>query len=147
MPSRAQISVLVLALAVTGCADEETSDGFPHGAFRADVTESVLLDAGVDDESAYRHAGIWTMTLRDGEVVVSDVNAATGRTTTEVFVACVDGETMALGFTECGDFWTAQWVLESDTIRFLDVEAGSTQVGAHLLLSTIFGSTPFVQAE
>lgn len=128
-----------------GPTEPDTAGVFPQGSFRAERPAADFLAAGVDEEDTFDHAGVWTMTFDRGRVVITDINAATGKTTTGESPYCVDGDRFAIGFTECGDFWTARWLQEGDTIRFLDLQVGTDAQGPgeDVLLATIFGSTPW----
>ena len=130
-----------------GPTEPDTAGVFPQGSFRADRPAADFVAAGVNEQDTFNHAGVWTMTFDRGRVVISDVNAGTGKTTTDEQPYCVDGDRVAIGFTECGDFWTARWVQDGDTIRFLDLTVAGAIAGDEALVATIFGSTPWTRVR
>jgi TRAP-type transport system periplasmic protein len=121
---------------------------FPDGSFRTEILVETLLDAGVHREDAYNHAGTWTLTFRDGVLLVDDVNERTGERTTDEGVYCVVDGRVQLGLLgdppACGDFWNAAWTLERDRLRFIDVRSDH---GSDLLIEGLFGSATFVRID
>jgi TRAP-type transport system periplasmic protein len=121
---------------------------FSEGSFRAEITAETLLDAGLNREDALNHAGMWTLTFRDGVLLVDDVNERTGERSTGEGVYCVVGARVQLGLLgtppACGDFWSAGWTLEGDQLRFVEVRSGH---GSDRLIEALFGSTPFVRID
>jgi TRAP-type transport system periplasmic protein len=119
---------------------------FPEGSFRAEIPSQMLLDAGVGREDALNHAGVWTLTFRDGVLRVEDVNERTGERKADEGVYCVVDVRVQLGLLgsppACGDFWNAEWTLEGDRLRFVDVRSDH---GSDLLIETLFGGTHFVR--
>jgi hypothetical protein len=136
-------TLVAAVLASSGCDGADGADGtFPEGAWRAERPEDAFVAAGLSDDVTANHAGVWTISFEDGRLEVHDVNDASGDSTTQAGVYCVDGDQIAVGFTECGDFWTARWVSVGDELHFEELEAGYAhdRPGEELLLTTIFGS-------
>ena len=105
----------------------------------------------MDSMLASQYAGAWEMTFDEGAVSIEDVNAATGQAHTDQGVYCVTGGRVSLGLDhpdhglDCGDFFSANWTLDGDQLRFVDLrtETGDDQ----LLLASIFASTPFTKID
>jgi hypothetical protein len=143
------VAAMVGAAAVlAACGDAEGGDaeeGFPEGTYRMEITREQLQDEGVDPGTAYNHAGTWTLTFIDEQLVVEDITEAQGTQRGEG-VYCVEDGRVALGVLgdppACGDFWTAGWTLEGDQLRFVDVESGH---GSEELIVPLFGSQPFTK--
>jgi TRAP-type C4-dicarboxylate transport system substrate-binding protein len=125
-----------------------SSETFPEGTYRKEITDQFLIDAGIDSMTASQHAGIWTMTFDNGQITNSDVNASTGDRSEEAGVYCVQDGRVSIGLLgqppECGDFWTAGWTLEGDQLTFTDVQSHH---GYDLLIDTLFGGRPFTRIE
>jgi Bacterial extracellular solute-binding protein, family 7 len=121
---------------------------FPEGTYRMEITAEFLIDAGVDQASAFNHHGTWTLTFDDGTLIGSDVNASTGKVSEGRGVYCVEDGRVSLGLLgqppECGDFWSAGWTLEGDQLQFTDVQSHH---GSDLLIETLFGGQPFTRIE
>lgn len=121
---------------------------FPEGVYRTEYTAEFLMDAGVDRATAFNHAGIWTLTFDKGDLVVHDVNTASGQAHETPGVYCVEDGRISLGLfghpagEACGDFWSAGWTLDGDQLQFTDVQSGS---GSDLLIETQFGGQPFTK--
>jgi TRAP-type C4-dicarboxylate transport system substrate-binding protein len=135
----------------SGQATSEASPAeavFPEGVYRTEVTASFLVDAGVEEIAAFNHAGVWTLTFDNGDLVVHDVNTASGQAHETYGVYCVEDGRISLGVDDppirpaCGDFWSAGWTLDGDQLRFVDVRSGH---GSDLLLETQFGGQPFTK--
>jgi TRAP-type C4-dicarboxylate transport system substrate-binding protein len=139
----------------TGGGDQATpganpaEEAFPEGVYRAEITADLLIDAGVDRLEAFNHAGVWTLTFDDGNLLVHDVNAASGKVSENSGVYCAEDGRISLGLLTdpgvgeaCGDFWSAGWTLDGNQLRFTDVEVGH---GSDLLIETQFEGQPFTK--
>ncbi len=126
-----------------------TSTGaFPEGPYRMEIPESVLINAGIDRQTAFEHAGTWMMSFDNGVLTMSDVGpgrAQSGGTG----VYCVADGRISLGLDdrsdmggECGDFWSAAWIESGDQVRFVDIR---TPEGPDPFLEVLFGSEPFTK--
>ncbi|HSM43930.1 MAG TPA: TRAP transporter substrate-binding protein DctP [Acidimicrobiia bacterium] len=126
--------------------DVEDPNTAINGVFRAEILFDDLTRAGIDDETAGQHAGVWTLEFEDGLLTVTDTNHETGVTTLDRGVYCVEGNEVKLGLIgappECGDFWSAVWVVDGDEIRFTDVRSGH---GSDRLIEALFGNRAFVR--
>lgn len=149
-------AVLIAAsTALTACAGEveggdagaDAEGGFPEGVYRMEITREQLQDAGVDAATAYNHAGTWTLTFADEQLIVEDVTEAQGSQRGEG-VYCVEADRVQLGVLgdppSCGDFWSARWSLDGDQLRFLEVQSGH---GSDELIEPLFGSQPFTKID
>jgi TRAP-type C4-dicarboxylate transport system substrate-binding protein len=122
---------------------------FPEGVYRMEITAEFLMDAGIDRPTAFNHAGVWTLTFDEGDLVVHDVNAASGEVHENPGVYCVENGRISLGVDDahirpvCGDFWSAGWTLDGDQLRFVDVRAGHGS--DDVLIETQFGGQPFTK--
>jgi hypothetical protein len=118
--------------------------GFPEGTYRMEMTAEFLMDAGVDRPTAFNHAGIWTLILRDGQIMDPGCPGST-------YSVAGDRVTFQMGPTGagCGTaagkiLFSARWTLEGDQLRFLDVQSGH---GSDLLIETLFGGKPFTKID
>jgi TRAP-type C4-dicarboxylate transport system substrate-binding protein len=139
----------------TGNSDQATPEAspaeaaFPEGVYRTEITADLLMDAGVDRPTAFSHAGVWTLTFDEGDLVVHDVNSASGEVHENSGVYCVEDGRISLGVDDppirpaCGDFWSAGWTLDGDQLRFVDIRAGHGS--DQLLIETQFGGQPFTK--
>ncbi|MFN2487109.1 MAG: TRAP transporter substrate-binding protein DctP [Acidimicrobiia bacterium] len=134
---------------VVACAPETapapvagSSEAFPDGVYRTEVTLDSLLETGIDRPTAANHAGLWTLTFASGVLTVVDINAASGSGVTDVGVYCIEGGRVELGIginepePTCGDFWSAAWEIDADQLRFIDVRTGH---GSDSLVAALFG--------
>jgi TRAP-type C4-dicarboxylate transport system substrate-binding protein len=117
---------------------------FPEGVYRMEMTADFLMDAGVDRPTAFNHAGIWTLTFKDGKIVDPSCPGST-------YSVAGERVTFQLGPTGegCGTaagkvLFSARWTLEGDQLRFLDVKSGH---GSDLLIETLFGGKPFTKID
>lgn len=139
----------------TGGADQATPGASPaeaafaEGVYRTEITADFLMDAGVDQATAFNHAGVWTLTFDGGDLVIHEVNTATGEAHESSGVYCVEDGRISLGLLgeppigeACGDFWSAGWTLDGDQLQFTDIQSGH---GSDLLIETQFGGQPFTK--
>jgi TRAP-type C4-dicarboxylate transport system substrate-binding protein len=117
---------------------------FPEGTYRMEMTADVLMDAGIDRPTAFNHAGIWTLTFKDGQFLDPGCPGST-------YSGTGDRVTIQLGPSGegCGTaagkvLFSARWTLEGDQLRFLDVQSGH---GSDLLIETLFGGKPFTKID
>jgi TRAP-type C4-dicarboxylate transport system substrate-binding protein len=126
--------------------DGGSESAFPEGVYRMEVSVEFLMEAGVDEATAYHHAGIYTMTFRDGRFVGEDVNAVSHERSVGRGVYCVEQGRVSFGAPAdpptCGDFLSARWTLDGDQLRLLDVQYLQ---GSDLLIQTLFGGQPWTK--
>lgn len=119
-----------------------STDEFPEGIYRKDVTLQELLDAGIDRPTAQDHLGMWTLTFQDGQFLDPGCPGST--------YSVVDGRiTVTLGprGDGCGTaagkvLFSARWTVNGDELQFTDVRSGH---GADLLIATLFGGRPYIK--
>jgi TRAP-type C4-dicarboxylate transport system substrate-binding protein len=124
-----------------------STQAFPDGIYRMEVSEQELRDAGVTPVDAANHAGVWTLTFEDGTFLVEDVVAATGESHSDRGVYCVEGDRVRLGIEpigtgECGTFWSAEWTLQDDELEFVDL---TSHFGDDRLITSLFGGRPWTK--
>jgi TRAP-type C4-dicarboxylate transport system substrate-binding protein len=125
---------------------DPTLDGseFPEGTYRMEMTADFLMDAGVDRPTAFNHAGIWTLTFRDGQIIDPTCPGGT-YSVTEDRVTFQMGPTGEGCGTAAGKvLFSARWTLDGDQLRFLDVQSGH---GSDLLIEALFGGKPFTKID
>lgn len=119
----------------------ETVKAFPEGVYRMEMPEEFLVQAGVDRPTAHDHAGIWTLTFKNGQFIGdcpgSSYSVQDGRITIQM------GPQVERCGTAAGKvLFSARWTLQGDQLRFLDVRSGH---GSDLLVETLFGGKPFTK--
>jgi TRAP-type C4-dicarboxylate transport system substrate-binding protein len=123
------------------------STAFPEGVYRMEMPAEFLIQAGVDRPTAYNHAGIWTLTFKDGQFRDSQFrdpgcpgstySVEAGRITVKL------GQSRPGCGTAAGRvLFSATWTLQGDELRFSDVRSGH---GSDLLIRTLFGGKPFTK--
>jgi TRAP-type C4-dicarboxylate transport system substrate-binding protein len=122
-------------------AGSDTVGAFPEGVYRTDMPEEFLVQAGVDRQDAHNHAGIVTLTFKDGRFITdcprSSYSVKNGRV---VIQMGPQGE--GCGTAAGKVLFSARWTLQGDQLRFLDVRSGH---GSDLLIQTLFGGKPFTK--
>jgi TRAP-type C4-dicarboxylate transport system substrate-binding protein len=122
--------------------DQSASDGsFPEGVYRMEMTAELLTEAGVDRINAIEHAGVWTLTFKDGQDVLGDCPGST-------YAVEADRVTIQMGQGGgCGTaggkvLFSAAWTLDGDQLQFTDVQSGH---GGDQLMAALFGGQPFTK--
>ena len=119
----------------------DTVEAFPEGVYRTDMPEEFLVQAGVDRQDAHNHAGIVTLTFKDGQFITdcprSSYSVKNGRVTIQMGP---QGE--GCGTAAGKVLFSARWTLQGDQLRFSDVRSGH---GSDLLIQTLFGGKPFTK--
>jgi TRAP-type C4-dicarboxylate transport system substrate-binding protein len=128
-------------------SEASTAEGeFPEGVYRMEISADVLVDAGVDRPTAFDHAGVWTLTFKDGTFLdPDDENPGCPGSTYTVEGGRVTihmGEGPSCGTAAGKVLFTAGWTLDGDQLQFTDVRSDS---GSDLLVETLFGSQPFTK--
>lgn len=137
------------ATAITTAAtttEAATSDSFPEGSYRMEISVETLMSAGIDLNNARQHAGTWTLTFHSGELTIADEGPGRPRSV-DTGVYCVTAGRVSLGLNgrsdigdRCGDFMSAAWTYSGDQFQFVDIRSKS---GFDQLLTALFGSVPF----
>jgi TRAP-type C4-dicarboxylate transport system substrate-binding protein len=129
----------------------EPGGEFPDGTYRAKITAATLRKYGVTSATITDLAGVWTMTFDNGTFTGSDVNAASGFEHTDHGVYCAADGHISLGLDfpgigkQCGGFWTADWTLDGDQLRFTDLVSATNDPDRRI--EAIFASTPFTRVD
>jgi TRAP-type C4-dicarboxylate transport system substrate-binding protein len=128
--------------------EDEAGKSFPEGVYRVEMPEEFLVQAGIDRPTAHNHAGIWTLTFKDGTFWDGPgVNSGCPGSTYSVQGGRITTQ-MGPQVERCGDaagkvLFSAKWALQGDQLRFLDVRSGHE--GSDLLVETLFGGKPFTK--
>jgi TRAP-type C4-dicarboxylate transport system substrate-binding protein len=126
---------------VQATVGSDTVGAFPEGVYRTDMPEEFLVQAGVDRLDAHNHAGIVTLTFKDGQFITdcprSSYSVQNGRV---IIQMGPQGE--GCGTAAGKVLFSARWTLQGDQLRFLDVRSGH---GSDLLIQTLFGGKPFTK--
>jgi TRAP-type C4-dicarboxylate transport system substrate-binding protein len=127
---------------------DEAVKAFPEGVYRMEMPEEFLVQAGVDRPTAHNHAGIWTLTFKDG--TFWDGPGASSGCPGSTYSVQGGRITIQMGpqGERCGTaagkvLFNARWALQGDQLRFLDVRSGHE--GSDLLVETLFGGKPFTR--
>ena len=117
-------------------AGDESAKSFPEGVYRTEITEEFLLQAGIDGPTAHDHAGIWTLTFKNGKFDAWDSQprwCANPRTTALEAPTRSEGSRVTIQMGQdgpgCGSaagkvLFSARWTLQDDQLRFLEVRSG-----------------------
>ena len=106
-------------------ATSESPGGeFPEGSFRAEVREQSLLDAGVDASTASNHAGVWTLTFRDGNVYDLDCPGSTYSVRNGRISLLLGSDGPGCGSVAGAELFSAAWKYDGTLLRFVGVRAG-----------------------
>jgi TRAP-type C4-dicarboxylate transport system substrate-binding protein len=122
-------------------ADAAGDASFPEGVYRMEMTVELLTELGVDRATAIEHAGVWTLTFKDGQDVLGDCPGST-------YAVEADRVTIQMGHGGgCGTaagkvLFSAAWTQDGDQLQFTDVQSGH---GFDLLISALFGGQPFTK--
>ena len=114
---------------------------FPEGVYRTELTVTELRARGLDDVTAAEHAGIWTLTFRNGRFVDPGCPGGTYRVVGEQLVVTLGPEGESCGTLAGQELFRAGWSVDGDQLRFLDVRNDVDQ----LIIETVFGSEPFIR--
>jgi TRAP-type C4-dicarboxylate transport system substrate-binding protein len=124
---------------------------FPDGTYRAEITEAALGEFGLGLDVIIDHAGVWTLTFDNGAVTIDDVNATSGVEHNDHGVYCAANGHVSLGLdlpgigNQCGAFWTADWTLDGDQLRFMNLVSATSDTDRRI--EAIFASTPFTRVD
>jgi hypothetical protein len=118
-----------------------TGRSFPEGVYRAELTVAELRARGLDDITAANHAGIWTLTFRDGRFLDPGCPGGTYRVVGRRLVVTLGPEGESCGSLAGKELFRAGWSVDGDQLRFLDVRNDVDQ----LIIETVFGSEPFTR--
>ncbi len=121
-----------------GAGTDHDEPTLPDGAYRRQVSEDELIDAGIDARVAREEAGLYTLTLDNGTFLLNTKNdfdlpncegtySRSGTQVTFVNTTCGGGE-----------FFTATWMFDGNELRF-------ENVGAAPLIVTVVGGQPWRQ--
>jgi|Tabmets5t2r1_1033131.scaffolds.fasta_scaffold00449_4 TRAP-type C4-dicarboxylate transport system substrate-binding protein len=132
-----------------------TAESFPAGIYRMEMPVALLLQAGVDQLTAHQHAGIWTLTFKNGEFNAwsseDEGQADPTQPTCPGSTYSVQGGRVSIHLGPSGPgcgtaagkvLFSAMWALQGDQLRFLDVRSGH---GSDLLIQTLFGQKSFTK--
>jgi TRAP-type transport system periplasmic protein len=130
----------------------EAGRDFPDGTYRAEITEAVLGEFNLSSATIVDLAGVWTLTFDNGKFTSRDINAASGFEHTDHGVYCAVDRQVSLGLlnfpgigNQCGDFWTADWTLDGDQLRFTGLVSRTSDPDDRI--EAIFASTPFTRVD
>lgn len=123
---------------------------FPQGVYRMEITAQAMIDAGVSREDAGNHAGIWTLTFDDGNLVIEDVRARDGLENRDDGVYCVDGERVFIdisGGPTCRGYvlFSATWVLEDGELRFTGIRSEEEGPASQDFHEVLWGLEPWTK--
>jgi TRAP-type C4-dicarboxylate transport system substrate-binding protein len=140
-PAQTAVKPCAPGAAAQATPGDEAGKSFPEGVYRIEMPEEFLVQAGVDRPTAHNHAGIWTLTFKNGQFIGecpgSTYSVQDGRITIQM------GPQVERCGTAAGKvLFSARWALQGDQLRFLDVRSGH---GSDLLVETLFGGKPFTK--
>ena len=118
-----------------------TDRSFPEGVYRAELTVAELRARGLDDVTAANHAGIWTLTFRNGRFLDPGCPGSTYRVVDGRLVVTLGPDGESCGSLAGKELFRAGWSLDGDKLRFLDVRNDVDQ----LIVESVFGSEPFTR--
>jgi hypothetical protein len=115
-----------------------------------EISAQTMIEGGVTQEEAGNHAGIWTLTFDDGELVIEDVRARDDLQGRDDGVYCVDGDRVFIdigGGPRCHDYvlFSATWVLKDGELRFTEIRSEEEGPAAQPLHETLWGSEPWTK--
>jgi TRAP-type C4-dicarboxylate transport system substrate-binding protein len=118
-------------------------EDFPDGSYRRQVSAGQLRELGVNSSDAEAHAGVWTITFRDG--VFSEGAGCPGSTYTTAGARVV--VTLGPEGPSCGEaagavLFSAGWHLEGTRLTFTDVRSGHS---SDVLVAALFGGGPWTR--
>jgi len=132
--------------AVSAANGPTAADAFPQGTFRKQVALKTLLDAGLNQATAYDHAGRWELAFDRGKFSISK----DGEVADEGSYCVVNGR-LTVGLhgdpPVCANFFTATWKVDGDHLQLSDVQAQTGDRGDDVLHRVLFGGDPFVKAS
>ncbi|MET0843128.1 MAG: hypothetical protein ABWY23_04725 [Mycetocola sp.] len=99
--------------------------GFPEGTFRAELTVDQFLEGGVDRGTAIDHAGLWTMTFRDGAVHDLDCPGSTYSVKNGRLSLVLGSSGAGCGTVAGAELFSAAWTFDGQVLRFIDVRSGA----------------------
>jgi TRAP-type C4-dicarboxylate transport system substrate-binding protein len=123
---------------------------FPNGVYRKQISAQAMTRAGVSEQDARNHAGVWTLTFRDGQLTISDVRDSDDLHSSDTGTYCVANGRVSLdifGGPACGDgvLFSAAWALHDVQLRFTEVRPG---VGEPTVFErTLWGSQPWTKID
>lgn len=118
---------------------------FPEGTYRKEVTAQALIDRGVNPAVAHEHAGVWTLTFRDGIMGDPDDAGCPGSTYAIVddrVVVTLGPEGPSCGTAAGQVLFSAGWRLDGSMLTFAEVRSGH---GSDVLISNLFGGEPWTR--
>jgi hypothetical protein len=116
---------------------------FPDGSYRRQISAGQLRERGVNSSDAEAHAGVWTITFRDG--VFSEGAGCPGSsytTTGSRVVVTLGPEGPSCGEAAGDVLFSAGWHLEGTRLTFTDVRSGH---GSDVLVAALFGGGPWTR--
>ena len=120
---------------------------FPDGVYRLSVSTDELTEAGLTTIEARDHAGIWTLTFRDGSLLMGDM----GYDCSGTYV--VHGDRVELHLARdaaCGGaagrmLFSARWESDGSTLTFVELRSGESGPGSDHFIQALFQDRPFAR--
>ena len=129
----------------------DTAGVFAEGVYRRSIPADLLLAKGASQRDADNHAGIWTMTFKDGTVTIEDVLTRDGRRSTDSGPYCVEGGrvTVAPGQRDqckASFLFSAEWSLDGRQLLFSKVLEGQSAQPT-TFFDALWASAPWVRVD
>ena len=119
------------------------SSAFPDGTYRMKITKDAFIAAGIDEATAINHAGVWTITFRDGKYLDPGCPGST-YTVHDGRVSIVLGPRgPGCGTAAGGELFNARWTYRNGILRFLDVRGGAEGPAWQRFHEILWGSRPW----
>jgi TRAP-type C4-dicarboxylate transport system substrate-binding protein len=117
---------------------------FPQGTYRMEITKEAFLAAGVDEATAIDHAGIWTITFRDGKYLDPGCPGSTYTVQGGRVSVVLGTQGPGCGGAAGAELFSARWSYNNGILRFLEVRGGSGGGTVWQALGeTLWGSQPW----
>lgn len=129
----------------------DTVGVFPEGVYRRSIPAELLLAKGTSQVDASNHAGIWTLTFKDGTVTMDDVLTSTGRRSTDSGPYCVAGGRVTVapgqrGQCKASFLFSAEWSLDGRQLVFAKVLEGQSGRPT-TFFDALWASAPWVRVD
>ncbi|MBM7505931.1 hypothetical protein ACFPER_02365 [Agromyces aurantiacus] len=127
--------------------DAETA-AFPEGTYRAVLDADDFLAAGVDESTAYEHAGVWSLTFEDGTWVDPGCPGSTYRVRDGRVTVRLGPVGESCGTAAGAMLFSAEWTFDGETLRFTDIIGSEADGPAwQAFHEVLWGSRPWRRVE